>query len=119
MPSLAQVIISINKSVSKVNCWYCRFFHFSFPVNNITMSKFMGSIISDYGIPFSIYQNFKLHYKLKNLVFKAAMKMPFSAIRSIKSEKFLYFDFHRNIITKIWTSVKKRGKEKGESGNVL
>jgi len=113
MPSLAQIIISVTKSVSKVNCWYRRFFHFAFPVNNITMSEFVRSIIPDYRIPFSFYQNFKLHHKLKNFVFNSAMKMPFSAIKSIKSKKFLYLDFHKNIIAEIWVNVEQNGEKGG------
>ena len=71
------------------------------------MSKFVRSIISDDRIPFAFYKNLKLYYKTKNFIFAPTMKMPFSAIRSIKGKKILRFYFHKKIISRIRGSVNK------------
>ena len=107
LPILAQIIITIKKSIVKVKRWYRQFFFLSFPGQNITMSKFVRSIISDDRIPFAFYKNLKLYYKTKNFIFAPTMKMPFSAIRSIKGKKILRFYFHKKIISRIRGSVNK------------
>ena len=97
MPVYLNVCIGKIKSVLITIQKQRRLINLSAKMNNISMSKAMRCIITNYRMPFIFNKNLKLYFELHNLASNSNVVMSFATIFRIRNYK-IFFSKHKGII---------------------